>query len=202
MATAMKAKKVVQPAENETTVVENETVVSAAVEQKPIVTKHVEKQKKEYKEHEGIPCKSITAGKMFMEGRKSKIVYRWEDAGDVVEIEYQDLIAAIRSGNGYVMRPLFVIEDKELVSQYPQLSKVYDVLYSVDDLKDVLVKLNVGDMIATIKALPVGAQDSIKHLASRMVSNGTLDSVSKIKALDEFYNTELMLMTGLFGDTE
>ena len=118
---------------------------------------------------------------------------------DVIEVEYQDLQAAIRSNNGYVMNPFFVIEDEELVAQFPQLKKIYNTLYSVGDLEDVITELSPGDMKATILSLPKGAQDSIKHLASKMVSDGRLDSVRKIKVLDEIFDTEMSIMTGLFN---
>jgi len=54
-------------------------------------------------------------------------------------------------------------------------------------------------MKATILSLPKGAQDAIKHLASKMVSDGRLDSVKKIKTLDEIFDTEMSIMTGLFS---
>ena len=78
------------------------------------------------------------------------------------------------------MNPFFVIEDEELVAQFPQLKKIYNTLYSVGDLEDVITELSPGDMKATILSLPKGAQDSIKHLASKMVSDGRLDDVSAV----------------------
>ena len=93
----------------------------------------------------------------------------------------------------------FTIEDEELVAQFPQLKKIYNTLYSVGDLEDVITDLSPGDMKATILSLPKGAQDSIKHLASKMVSDGRLDSVRKIKVLDEIFDTEMSIMTGLFN---
>ena len=162
-------------------------------------TVEVKKGKKTYAPTDGIPCKSITNGGLYMPGLKSNILYTWIDAGDVIEVEYQDLQAAIRSNNGYVMNPFFVIEDEELVAQFPQLKKIYNTLYSVGDLEDVITELSPGDMKATILSLPKGAQDSIKHLASKMVSDGRLDSVRKIKVLDEIFDTEMSIMTGLFN---
>ena len=195
MATAMKNKntKVVK----EDVKVQDETITIS--ETTEVEEKQLEK-KKVYAENEGIPCKSITPGKLFMEGIKSKIVYRWTDNGDVVEVEYQDLIAAIRSNSTYVMKPFFVIEDNELVNRFPQLKRLYESMYSIKDLKDVLTTMSVEEMEKTILALPEGAKDSIKHLASKMISNGTLDSVQKIKCLDKIYDTEMMMMTGLFGE--
>lgn len=179
------------------------TTVSEAVTEpvaaEPVKTVEVKKEKKTYAPSDGIPCKSITNGGLYMPGLKSNILYTWIDAGDVIEVEYQDLQAAIRSNNGYVMNPFFVIEDEELVAQFPQLKKIYDALYSVGELEDVLTELSPGDMKATILSLPQGAQNSIKHLASKMVSDGRLDSVRKIKVLDEIFDTEMSIMTGLFS---
>ena len=183
------------------TTVETESTTES-VKAEPVKTadvKEVKKEKKSYAPSDGIPCKSITNGGLYKPGLKSNILYSWVDAGDIVEVEYQDLQAAIRSNNGYVMNPFFVIEDEELVAQFPQLKKIYNTLYSVGDLEDVITELSPGDMKATILSLPKGAQDSIKHLASKMVSDGRLDSVRKIKVLDEIFDTEMSIMTGLFN---
>lgn len=172
--------------------------VENTAEVKAEIKTEVKKEKRKYEQSEGILCKSITSGGLYMPGLKSNILYTWIDSGDQIEVEYQDLLAAIRSNNSYVMRPFFVIEDEEFVSQFPQLKNLYDKLYSVGELKDVITDLSPADMKATILSLPQGAQDSIKHIASKMVSDGTLDSVRKIKILDEIFDTEMSVMTGLF----
>ena len=196
MATAMK---------NRNATAKSSTATTAVNDTEPVVEKEVIEEtkpvtKKVYKDTDGIPCRSITPGKLFMEGIKSKIVYRWADNGDVVDVEYQDILAAIRSNRAYVIKPFFVIEDKELVEKYPQLKRVYETMYSIKDLRDVITKMSASEMEKTILTLPEGAKDSIKHLASQMISNGTLDSVQKIKILDKIYDTEMMMMTGLFGE--
>ena len=148
---------------------------------------------------EGIVCRSITPGGLYMTGIKSNILYEWNDIGVDTEIEYQDLVAAIRSNSAYVMKPFFIIQDKEFVEQFPRLKNLYDTLYSIKDLQSVLTNLSPDDMKATILSLPEGAQESIKHIASKMISNRTLDSVSKIEYLDEIFDTKMMLLTGMFG---
>lgn len=204
MATSMKSKTTTRKTtakEPVAPVVEDnvkETTVEEATPVKETKTT-AKKEVRKYENSEGIPCKSITPGTVIMEGLKSHIVYRWVGIGDVVDVEYQDLTAAIRSHNDYIGRPFIVVEDQEFVSQFPQLQKLYATLYSAGDLEDVILKLNPADMKATIKSLPVGAQNSIKHIASQMISNGQLDSVNKIKALDELFGTEMVLMTGLFN---
>ena len=54
-------------------------------------------------------------------------------------------------------------------------------------------------MEKAITALPKGAVDSLKHIASNKVSSGELDSIQKIKKLDEIFGTNLMLFTEMQG---
>ena len=196
MATAMKKTNTKASTVEDIDIIEEKNEIIDEVEVEP---KKKEKNPKKFEATEGIPCKSITPGGLYMEGIKSHIVYEWADNGDVTEVEYQDLAAAIRSNVSYISKPYFIIEDEEVLEQFPQIKKRYESMYSIKDLRDVLTDLPVKTMKATILSLPEGAKESIKHLASQMISNGSLDSVQKIKTLDEIYGTELMLMTGLFS---
>lgn len=155
------------------------------------------KKPKKYAATDVIPCVSITAGELGMVGIKSHINYRWVDRGDVVEVEYQDLTAAIRSKASYITKPYFIIQDDDFVEQFPVVKKAYASLYSIRDLHDVL-NMTPAKMKSTILSLPDGAKDSIKNLAASQIMSGQLDSVKKIKILDEIYGTEMILMTGLF----
>lgn len=199
MATSIKTKKNSSVDTQQTTVADAKVEAVSCEDESKSTETSVKKERK-YTESEGIKCRSIAPGKLYMTGIKSRIVYRWTSDGDVVEVEYQDLVAAIRSNTTYITAPFFIIEDKEFVDRFPQVAKIYETLYSIGDLRSVLLELRPNDMKSTILSLPAGAQDSIKHLASQMISNGTLDSVQKIKILDQIFGTELMLMTGLFGD--
>lgn len=158
----------------------------------------VEKAPKTYGQTDPIPCKSIVAGELGMIGIKSKINYNWAERNDITEVEYQDVVAAIRQNSSYIMKPHFIIMDEELVDQFPQVRKLYDTMYTGADLKDIL-KLPPSEMKTVIMGLPEGAQEALKHIASTQISKGHLDSVKKIKILDELFDTELMLMTGLFN---
>ena len=190
-----KTVEVVEAAETET-ILETETVVET---EKPEV-KNVETKplKKKFKPTDPIVCVSITAGDLGMIGIKSHINYTWAGRGDDTEVEYQDLVAAIRSGKSHIFKPRFIIQDEDFLNEFPQVKKVYSSMYSVKDLRAVF-SLTPAQMKKTINSLPDGAKESIKHIASNMISNGTLDSVAKIKVLDEIYDTKFMLMTELFN---
>lgn len=175
-----------------------EEPVIEVVEVEPTESAPVKKVRK-YEATDGIRCRSITVGGLYMEGLKSHILYEWSNEGDDTEVEYQDLVAAIRSNSSYVLKPRFIIEDQGLVDQFPQVKKVYDSMNSVQDLREIILKNQPEAMRKRIMNLPDGAKESLKHIASQMIANGTLDSVKKIKVLDEIYETKLMLMTELFS---
>lgn len=190
-------KEVQSPVTEET----QETTIKEPVKETSVKTKEtaVKTEKKKFGQNDGIPCKSITSGGLYMDGIKTHIPYEWYDKGAVTEVEYQDLVAAVRSNSAFVFKPYFIIEDNDFLAEFPQVKKVVESLYSLDDLEDVF-KLSANDMIATIKAMPEGAQESVKHIASKMISNGALDSVRKINALDNYFGTKLILLTGLFAE--
>lgn len=187
--------------EKKTVVVNKKGAVKTAPVQKTVSEPETQPtavhEKRTYEQTDSIECMSITSGELWMTGIKSGINYRWADRGDVTDVEYQDVVAAIRSGASFIFKPYFVIKDEELVSQFPQVHRVYESLYSINDLQDVL-RLPVGEMRRVIKSLPDGAKESVKNIAATQISNGTLDSVRKIKVLDEIFDTKMMLMTELF----
>lgn len=172
-----------------------EKSVAESKETKPVET--TKPIKKTFKQDEGVLCRSITIGGLWLEGIKSKNIYRWSEYGDVTEIEYRDLISMVRSKSNYIFNPMFVIEDEDFIAEFPQLKKFYDEKYTIEDLEGVLA-LPIGSMVATIKTLPAGAITTLKSIASTQIANGQLDSVKKIKALDKIFGTELNLMSSLF----
>lgn len=177
----------------------DEVVETVEDEIEEVVETVAKREPKKFEATDGIPCRSIVSGGLYMSGIKSHIMYEWSDNGDITEVEYQDIVAAIRSNVSYISKPYFIIEDEDIIAQFPQLNRIYASMYSFKDLRDVLTELPAKSMKATILSLPEGAKESIKNIASQMISNGTLDSVQKIKILDEIFDTELMLMTGLFN---
>ena len=48
-------------------------------------------------------------------------------------------------------------------------------------------------MKTEISKLPVGAKESIKGIAATMIDSHVLDSVQRIKALDEIFGTNMLL---------
>lgn len=155
-------------------------------------TTAIKVEKKKFKPTDMIPCVSITPGEMFYAGMKSDTLYTFAGIDDVVEIEFRDLDYAARSKDVMMYKPRFIVQDKDFVALHDSLDKIYSSLHTAGDLKNIL-KLSPEQMKKAIISLPEGAKDSIKTIAATMVDNGILDSVKRVKALDEVFGTEMLL---------
>ncbi len=176
--------------DNENEVVETKS--ENTVERKP-------EKKRVFEQTDGVACRSVIQGGLYMEGQKTKIDYSWNDYGDISEVEYRDLVAEVRSKSRFVFNPWFIIEDEDFLKEFPQVKQFYDSSYTIKDLIQIL-NMPADKMIEEIKKLPKGPADTVKSLAAKQVSNGTLDSVKKIKALDEYFGTDLNLMASISDD--
>lgn len=151
-------------------------------------------KKKTFDPSEGIECRSVVTGQLFLEGFKTKMPYQWTNYGDVVEVEYRDLQALVQQKSGYVFNPFFIIDNEDFVEEFPFLKKFYEQNYTVKELNAIL-QHPVEQMISEINALPKSAVNTLMKIASNQVALGQIDSVRKIKALDEIFDTDLNLIS-------
>lgn len=177
-----KTKKTTASAEKSEVVVNDE-----AVAEKP-----KKKELRKFAQDDLILCKSVTYGELLLPGKKSKLLYIWANHGDTTEVEFQDLQALRSTRSAYLMNPYFVIEDEELLEQWPDLKAIYDKAAEIDI--DNLFALPLNQFKKKLRDLPVGFRDSVKNIAGEKIRDGSLDSISKIKAIDEALGTELRLM--------
>lgn len=141
---------------------------------------------------EPIACRSITFGELLLTGKKSKLLYSWANYGDVTEVEYQDLQALKSTKSSYLYKPRFIIEDEEVVEQWSKDFKdMYDNIIEVD-VED-MFSLPLNQFKARLKKAPKGVQQAVKNIAGEKIMNGSLDSLKKIKAIDEILGTDLKL---------
>ncbi len=205
MAQAMKknttSRKRTTPKKVETKPVEiTEEVIEASEEKvvKPRTSKKVEPkvvEERKYEPTDTIMCKSIVTGELFFVGGKTNTLYKWANFGEVEEIEYQDLVYDVRTAGGksFALAPKFIVLDDEFVFQFPKLIQVYEQMYNVEDLSEIL-SFPEKQLEKVVSELPKPAKDSLKGLAVEMIESGELDSVSTIKTLDKLLGTQLYLL--------
>ena len=148
--------------------------------------------KKVFKDTDRIPCMSVTVGHLYVEGDRSKELYTWEYAGDVIEVEYRDLISLIRKHDVSVYQPRFIIQDEDFLKEHGDIELMYGNLYSPEDYRKIL-NLAPNDMRNAINKMPEGAKECLKNFAIQAIGNGTLDSIQRVKVIDEIFNTKLLM---------
>lgn len=193
------AKKITLKSKTETPVVTEEKVqadekeLPSSTKKNTNIPKSAQKKRKTFEQTDRIKCRSVTQGGLYLDGAKTKQPYSFDHYDDETEIEYRDLVALVIGKSSYIFNPYFIVEDPDFVAEFPQLQKFYDESYEIQDLKDIL-KMPFGQMEEALKRLPSGAAENLKIIASAQVSDGELDSVKKIKILNEFFGIDLNMI--------
>lgn len=170
----------------------NEETIDGAVEtpKKSATTKKVAKK---FSPSDLIECRSVTGGQLILVGPKTKFQYTWEDYNDVMEVEYQDLLALQSRKSGFLVKPRFVIEDEELVEQWGSMLKpIYDKIIA-QDIED-FFNLPLNKFKAQLKIMPEGLQDAIKTKVVQMIKNDELYDIRKAREIDEAWGTDFVAM--------
>ena len=162
------------------------------VEEAEVVKATPKKVVRKFAPDDKIVCRSITYGELLLTGTKSKLLYTWSNYGDTTEVEFQDLQALKSTKSSYLFRPRFVIEDEELIEQWGKdFGDMYKNIESVD--AEDMLKLPANQLKTKLKKAPKGVQQAVKNLAGEKIINGSLDSLAKIRVIDEVLGTNLKL---------
>lgn len=184
--------------------VETTESVTVETEVKPVVETTVEpvreavvepKKPRKYEPDDLIPCRSMYAGTLLFTGEKTKITYEFSNMGDFRYVEYQDLLSALLLRKKSLFAPYIVIEDDKLLEDvhWQEVKAVYDGLYTRQDLIN-LINLPATRFAEEFKKLPSGFKSTIATMVSEMITEGTFDSMNKIKVIDEVCGTDLKLI--------
>lgn len=150
------------------------------------------KERKKYALDDVILCRSVCYGELLYPAKKSGILYRFGGYGDTTEIEFQDLQILRSTKSQYIYAPLFLIEDEELLEQWPDVKQVNDKIAQIDGEK--IFELPTQHFRKALSELPVGYRTTIRNMANAKIMDGTLDSLVKIKIIDEILGTDLKLL--------
>ena len=150
---------------------------------------------RKFKDIDLINCRSLTNGKLVFEGKRSGNVYRWPGYDHIEPVEYRDLMYALRESKdrSILFIPRVMVLDDDFVSANPALNEFYQQFLNFEDVKEIL-ELPASQMKSVVTSLPLGIQECLKSLVSTAIKNGVLDSVKKIKILDEVFDTQMLMM--------
>ena len=188
--TTTKAKTMVEENTNEDIVeIENNVVIE---ETKPVIVK----EKKVFTDSDYILCRSVWSGGLNVTSQSGNL-YEFKDYGSECEINYRDLVTLIRRGSSHIFTPRFVILDEDFLKDFPTVQRVYGTMYTRNDLVEIL-DLPITQMKKAIEKLPKATKDSMRNLIATQISNGRLDSISKVRTLTEIFDSDFNLLSDLF----
>lgn len=172
----------------------NETT-EKVVEEKPI-KKEIVKEKKVFTDSDYILCRSVCYGGLNVTSQSGNL-YEFKDYGYDCEINYRDLVSLIRKGSDHVFLPRFVILDEDLLEDFPTVKRVYEKMYTRNDLLDIL-RMPTHQMEMEIRELPDTTRSVLEQMVATEIANGNLDSISKVRKLSEIFDSDFNLLSELF----
>ena len=154
---------------------------------------------KKFNPNDGIRCRSVTHGILFVDGLATNMKYTFVDYDYETEITYRDLVALVVARNKAIYNPRIIIMDEDFIAEYPALGKFYKEHFATKNIKEIL-DMPDYQMKEAISKLPKGAIESLKSIAVNMIVSGEIDSIRRIKALDEAFGTDLSLLNELLNN--
>lgn len=155
-----------------------------------------EKKKKIFTDSDYILCRSVCYGGLNVSSQSGNI-YEFKDYGKDCEINYRDLVSLVRKGSDHVFLPRFVILNEDFLEDFPTIKNAYEKMYTRKDLLDIL-DLPVNYMRSAIKELPDATKGILEKMIATEIANGHLDSISKVRALSEIFDSDFNLLSELF----
>lgn len=144
-----------------------------------------------------VMCRSVTNGGLNINCRSGN-TYEFKDYGYDCEIEYDDLVILVRKHSDHIFLPRFVIEDEDFLAEFEQVANVYEKVYTKDELNSIF-ELPPSQMINVIKTMPANVQKNLQNLIATRIADGSIDSVKRIRALSEYYDSDFNLLSELFS---
>ena len=159
--------------------------------------KAVEKKVKtdaDYRPDEMIRCHSVFPGILYFSGRHTGMTYTFVGTGDVRNVEYQDLKAAMLEHTESIFNPDIVIDDANLINDehWMDVKRVYEEMYDEQDIKK-LIELPLRDFNVAFPQLPIPTREAIITLFATQIENGTFEQLNKANYIDEVCGTRLDL---------
>lgn len=184
--------------ENATTTkkVATKTETTEKVVEKTPIKKEIAKEKKVFTDSDYILCRSVCYGGLNITSQSGNL-YEFKDYGYDCEINYRDLVSLIRKGSDHVFLPRFVILDEDLLEDFPTVKRVYEKMYTRNDLLDIL-RMPVHQMELEIRELPDTTRSVLEQMVATEIANGNLDSISKVRKLSEIFDSDFNLLSELF----
>lgn len=153
-------------------------------------------EKKSYKVKKNLdPSMYVTVkngfnGTLVYKSKKTGERFIWEEFGDEQEIELAELKAAKNSYKPFFVNNWFLFDDPEIV-EWLGMNQYYRHALNSNSF-DKLFEKNPDEIEKTVKNLSNGQKKSVAFRAKQLISDGTIDSIKVITALEKSLSVELI----------
>ena len=137
-----------------------------------------------------VTVKNGFNGTLVYKSKKTGERFIWEAFGDEQEIELAELKATKNSYKSFFVNNWFLFDDPEII-EWLGMNQYYK--HALDSASfDKLFKKTPEEIEKTIKALSDGQKKSVAFRAKQLISEGEIDSIKVISALEKSLSTELI----------
>jgi hypothetical protein len=153
------------------------------------IVKETPKKKRVIGRDELIPIMNNTNGTVIYTSKTSGQEWVFNSYGQTDDIEMGELIKMKNAHPRYLNEPWIIILDEDAVQQLG-LSNLYENVMKPEEL-DNFFKLPVDKFNEILNNTPSGMKQLIVSKAMKGIKDGSFDSMSKIKAIEESYGIRL-----------
>jgi hypothetical protein len=154
-------------------------------------TKYKRLKKPSLDKNELIPVMNITNGSLIYQSKKTGLEVKFEQYGDIEYLEVGELLTMRSGQRRFLDEPWILIMDNEVV-EYLGLEKLYKKLENPQNI-DRIFAFDNEQFKAVVENAPRGYAQLIVSRAKAKLKDGSLDSVAKIKVLEERFKVELQV---------
>lgn len=180
---------------------------SSKVTKKPVVAPQTETEavsesitntsaKRQYKVKRDLdPNMIITVrngfqGALIYKSKRTQEKFVWKTFGDEQDMDLQELKNAKNSSKSFFENNWFLIDDPEVL-EYLGVSQYYKYALNFNSFDELFTK-TATEIKDTISKLSVGQKKSVAYRAKQLISDGIIDSMRVINALEESLSIELI----------
>ena len=124
-------------------------------------------------------------GHLIYVSSKTGEKFTWDSFGDEVEMELRELRSAKGSQKGFFEKNWFMFDEEySWVIPYLGLTKYYEHAVPIDDMENIF-QLTSSEIKKVCSQMNEWQKHSLKYMAREKYSNGEIDSLKVVKALED-----------------
>ena len=167
--------------ENESPVVATEPKETERRQKKPVA--------KKVDLHEYIPVRNGFQGRLVYTSKRTGEKFVWNQYGDEQEMELLELKNAKNSNKSFFQNNWFMF-DEDWVPEYLGVKQFYRYALPINHFDD-LFEMSPNEVEERVSKMSKGQKKSVAYRARQLISEGGIDSIRVINALEKGLGIEL-----------